>query len=230
MPKSPTHHTGEKMILAAALVSIAALGFTLGNGQGTARTSRPVPQRSDQKTIERKQFPNEPFRFGDLKVKNVTISPREKFSASSIAATGGGQVEDWIDKLSFTIKNTSNKRITYINIELDFPETSVNGPMMVYNQLAMGIHPKALENHLKHGAPLALEPGDSTTFVFSPEHLQLVRQFLADRNFQLADLNDATIRIDQVIFDDATKWSQGYDYRPNPNVRGGYERIGRDIK
>lgn len=211
----------------AICVGAAALGFALRNSQAlTAKSFRPPSQRTDEKVIEKKNFPSEPFRFGNLSVRNVKITPGMKFNARLIATNPGGEAEDWLEYLSFTIKNTSGKRMIYINVELDFPETAVNGePLMVYNQLGIGIHPKAIGDDLKSGTPLALEPGDITTFSFSSYRLRLVKAFLALKNFQLADLNRVTIRIDNIIFDDRTKWSQGYEYRPNPRVRGGYERV-----
>ena len=225
MQKVRVNRINESVLLSAAF-GAAVLGFALGNShKATVKASRPPSQRSDEKVIERKQFPREPFRFGDLSVKQVRIFPRVKFSARLIAERGGGHVDAWLENLSFTIRNTSNKRMTYINVELDFPETTVNGPLMVYNQLALGIHPKAFGDSLKHGTPLALDPGDTTTFSFSAERLRLLNEFLGLRNFHLADLNQATIRIDHVIFDDGMKWSQGDDYKPNPAARGGFERV-----
>lgn len=231
MTKRKANRTNEGLILLVVCVGAAVLGFALVNSHAvTAKASRPRSQRSDEKVIERKDFPSEPFRFGGLSVRKVKIAPRVKFNARLIAESGGGQVEDWLENLSFTIKNTSNKRMIYINVELDFPETTVNGPMMVYNQLGIGIHPKAFGDNLKYGTPLALDPGITTTFSFSAERLRLLKEFLALRSFQLADLNQATIRIDHVIFDDGMKWSQGDVYRPNPAARGGYERVNRSIQ
>jgi len=216
-----------KAVLGLAIcVGTAVLGVALRNGNAvTAKVSRPQSQRSDEKVIERKDFQSEPFRFGDLSVRKVKIAPSVKFSARSIAESAGGQFEDWLENLSFTIKNTSSKRMIYINLEMDFPETAVNAPMMVYNQLGIGIHPRAVGDALKNGVPLELEPEEVTTFYLSSEQLRLIKEFLALKNLQLADLNRATIRIDHIFFSDGTKWSQGYEYRPNPCVRGGYERV-----
>ena len=226
MAKRKANRTNEVLILVGVCVASAALGIALGNRPPViAKASRVPSQKSDEKLIERKDFPNEPFGFGDLSVKSVRINPREKFSAKSTAESGGRQLNDWLESLTFTIKNTSNKRMTYINVEMDFPETSVNGPMMVFNQLGIGIHPKAFGDRLKYGTPLALDPGATTTFSFSAERMRLLKEFLASRNFQLDDLNTVTIRIDHLFFADGMKWSQGEVYKPNPAARGGYERV-----
>lgn len=219
-------------ILLAVAVGSTISGFVLGtnNGAIAKAVSSVSPLQSDEKVVERKEFSNEPFEFDNLSIKKIRMSPGTKFNATSLAEKGGGHVEAWLEDLAFTIKNRSNKQMTYINVELDFPETTSNGSMMVYNQLGIGIHPKAFGDGLKNGALLALDPGHTTTFTLSAQRLQVLKEFLASRNFQLADLNQVIIRVDQVIFDDGTKWSQGDHYRPNPAARGGYERINPTIQ
>ena len=189
-----------------------------------------LPRQSDEKVVERTTFPNEPFEFGDLSVRKTKVSPGQRFSAISLSEKAGGRVEDWLENLSFTLRNTSKRRMTYINVELDFPETVSNGPLMVYNHLGIGIHPKASGDMLKNAVPLALEPGGNVTLSFSAQHLSAIKEFLALRNFQLADLNQAVVRIDYVIFEGGTKWSQGDDYKPNPAERSGYERISPTVQ
>jgi len=232
MTKRKAHRTNEALMVLAVCLGAAVLGFTLGSSQTViAKNPRPLPQKSDEKIIQRKNFSNEPFGFDGLSVKKVKIAPGVKFNARLTAESGGGQVEDWVENLSFTIKNTSNKRMIYINVELDFPETTVNGrPLMVYDQLSIGIHPKAFGDALTYGKPLALEPGDTTTASLSSDRLRLLKEFLALAKFQLADLNQVNIRIDHIVFDDGTKWSQGYQYKPNRAVRGGYELINPRIQ
>lgn len=230
--KRKAHRTYEALMVLAVCVGAAVLGFALGNSHTVvAKNPRALPQKSDEKIIQRKSFSNEPFGFDGLSVKKAKIAPSVKFNARLTAESGGGPVEDWVENLGFTIKNTSNKRMIYINVELDFPETAVNGhPLMVYDQLSIGIHPTAFGDALRHAKPLALEPGDTTTASLSSDRLRLLKEFLASGKFQLADLTQVNIRIDHIIFDDGTKWSQGYQYKPNPAVRGGYEQINPRIQ
>lgn len=53
----------------------------------------------------------------------------------------------------------------------------------------------------------------------------MVKQFLLLRDFQLGQLNNTTVKLVAVSFDDGTKWEQGGYYRPNPGVTGGFDRI-----
>jgi hypothetical protein len=225
MPK-PAQRRHDALLFLTVCCGASMIGLCLGNnGTPTVKAERPLPQKSDEKTIERTQFNNEPFRFGDLSVKKTNITLGEKFSATSIARSGGGQTEDWLENLKFTVENTSEKPITYIDVELDFPETMSARGMMVVNQLGIGVPPFVSGDRLKQTTPLMLDPAETITFMLSAQRLQMIKDFLAFKNFQLGDLNRVTIRIGYLVFEDGTKWEIGRYYRPNPNAPGGYERI-----
>jgi hypothetical protein len=197
-------------------------------------------RRSDKKVVEKMGYDNEPYEIGNLSVKNITITSRERlvsngfmkvrrdsyeFSAKSAAKSSGEQEEEWLEELQLTLKNKSDKQITYIGLSIQFPETEVNGPMMVYNQLGLGIHPKASAERVKQSTPLVLVPGDTVTFTLSAQQLKLIKDFLALRKFQLAGLNKVAINIETVIHEDGIMWSAGHYYKPNSSAPGGYERI-----
>ena len=208
------------------------LGLTLRVTKVTMANSNPskLLQQSDEKTIEKVEFPDEPFEFSDLSIQNVKIHLRQKISINSLIEKSGGRADDWLENLKFTLKNTSGKRITYVAVELDFPETTANGPMMVYNQLSLGVRPRATEDDRKRATALRLEPGETVTFTLSAKDLQVIKQFLAVRNYELADINNVTIRIDRLIFDDGMKWQIGRFYKLNPDKPTGYELISPNIQ
>jgi hypothetical protein len=232
MSKSNINHFREIIIIMVTCAISATLGFVLrANKVAVANVSSArLLQQSDEKTIERTQFPNEPFEFSNLSIQNTKISPRQKISVHSLIEKSGGNIDSWMENLKFTLKNITDKRITYIAIELDFPETKVNGPMMVYNQLGIGIPPYATEDLRNHATPLILEPSDTIRFTLSAKDLQVIKQFLSVRNFQLANINNIVIRVDHLIFDDGMKWQIGRFYKPNPNKPSGYELISPNIQ
>ena len=216
----------QALVFLAVCFGAAILGLLLGkNGAVTARSQQSLSQKSDEKIIERTEFPNEPFRFDNLMVKRVKIAPSRKFSATSVAQSGGGPVDDWLEDLEFTFENTSEKRITYIDVELDFPETKSDRPMMVVNQLGIGVPPYASGDRLKQTTPLVLDPGHTITFTLSAQRLQMIKDFLALRSIHLTELSRVAIRVGFLIFEDGTKWQVGRYYKPNPNAPGEYERI-----
>jgi hypothetical protein len=109
-------------------------------------------------------------------------------------------------------------------LEIDFPETAVGQPMMVYSK-SFGIPRSASEAQLRNRKPFSLAAGQTAVLSLSPSGLQAMKEFLATRNYQLADLTKAVVRMVIVTFEDGIRWEQGHRYRPNPGVRGGYEEI-----
>ena len=225
MAKLRAKRINQIIVLVAVCVGAVTLGFVLGSTQPfTARAYQSLLQQSDRKVIERYERPGEPFEFDNLAVKKAKIALNQRFSAKSFAEKGGGKEEDWLENLEFTLKNTFNKQRTFILLQLQFPETEVDGPLMVYH-LRIGIDPKPTRYDLKYATPLALEPGNKVVFTLSAGELEMLKQFLGYRNYHLANLNKTVIRIASVVFDDGMRWDYDSYYKPNPNAPGGYERI-----
>ena len=226
MSKLTTKHINETVIILGVCVISGLLGFAFGGSHKvTAGSSQPsLPRQSDEKVIERYERPGEPFEFGNLRVRNTKVQLRQKFSAKSLGESAEVNPEDWLENLEFSLRNKLDKQITFIRAQLQFPETEVSGPKMVYN-LRVGIPPAPSKNDLEYGKPLALAPANRLIFSLSAEELTKLKQFLAVRNFQLTGLNKVVIRIVSVVFEDGMKWEMDYYYRPNLSAAGGYERI-----
>lgn len=221
-------------------IQIGVVGYEDGLQWQAGRYIRPEKQlQSDNKVIDQLLYGNEPCKISELSVRNVKIASSEKpvsngftttpgvsyeFSARSVAKNGGGPKEDWLENLNISIKSKSDKLITYIGLSIEFPETVVNGPLMVSSH-NLGIHPKATAEWASRSAPLALLPGGTAIFTLSDQGLKVIKNFLASRKFQLAGTNRAVIRISTVIFEDGTAWSGGNYFKPNESAPGGYERI-----
>jgi hypothetical protein len=225
------NRTNGTLVLLAICVASAMLGFLLGGLKPvSAKASGPLlPRQSDEKLIEISERTDELVEFGNLRLKDVTIAPSRKFSAASLAVKGGGEVGDWLENLEFTLRNKTDKQITYIQFELQLPDTEASGPLMVYREFGIGIHPKAVGTlrggALRNDEPLALKPGDTAIARLSADHLQRIKRFIALRNFQLADINKVVVKILGVFFDDGLMWSSGHYYRGNSTAPGSYERI-----
>ena len=211
------------LVLFVVCVVASMIGFAVRNNASAPKPNQPSAlQRSDEKVVEIKEYSGKPYDVSELSVKKVKILPGEKLKVRSVAES-----EDWLDGLEFNIKNKWDKQIIWIHIELDFPETAVGGSLMIGN-LDMGIHPQATENDKKYGKPLALNPGETVTYTLSKQWLAVIKKFLEQGGFQLANLNKVVIRISSTIFNDGTSWSEGnwFRYDPkSPNAIRGYERI-----
>jgi len=225
MFKSGTKLTYQITALLIICAASAFVGFASrkNNTPIAAVSKSAMLQWSDEKVIDRKQFLNEPFKVADLKVKSTDIDLNEKFSAQSLAQKAGGNFEDWIDNLSFTIQNTSDKKLTYMAFSLDFPETAaIGGSMMVYT-MEIGRHPQDVEN--KKGERISLDAGDYYTVTISTNDLKKIKSFLLLKGYQLVNLNKVTIWIDYVIYDNELRWEQGYWYQPDPSNPKKYNRL-----
>jgi hypothetical protein len=228
MAKLRANHFNEALLLIAVCAVSATLGFVLrSNKVASAKAYSPALLRqSDDKIIEINERPDELLEFSNLRVKNVKVAPGQRFSAQSIAANSNGQAEDWLENLEFRLENRSDKQIIYILFELQFPDTEINGPLMVYGDWGIGIPPRQSGNSVRsNGQSLALNPGATTTVALSDQTLQRIKQFIGLRNFQLTNIQKVVVKILYVLFDDGLKWSTGRYYKLNPSLPGGYERI-----
>jgi len=231
MTKSLTSRFSRGLLLALVCVIAGILGLALG-ARSPAAAASPVslPPQSDEKSIEISERPDELVEFRTLRLNDVEIAPNRKFSASALAAKSGGQVVDWIQNLQFSLRNRTDKRITYIGFELQFPDTGATGPLMVYREFGIGIHPNAgtpAGAVLRNDVPLSLGPGETATAILSADRLRRIKHFIGLRNFQLADLSRVVVKVLNVFFDDGVMWSTGHYYKPNIAAPGGYERIDR---
>ena len=222
------------------ILRVPAVGYEDGVQWQLGQYSIPEKQaRLDKKVIERVGYDIEPYEIGDLSVKNVRITSRERlvtngfnkvlrdsyeFSSKAIAHGGIGQEGDWLERLEFTCKNRSAKRVIYIGLDLGFPETEVIGPQMIY-RISKGEFPQSNKTMLRPTEPLLLEAGEVTTLTLSAQQLKALKDFLGLRKFQLADLNKAVLGMTSIFYEDGTKWSQGNYYKPNADKPGGYEKL-----
>jgi hypothetical protein len=220
--------------LAVLLMICLASGFAgfafRNNGENVTTLSSTSIQQSDEKVIERKEYGYEPFAVNNLSVRKVKIAPAQKLSARALAESTGGKEEDWLEDLEFSLTNKWDKAITYIDLELTFPETITTGPRMAYD-MDIGIHPSAFGEMIKYGKPLKLAANETYTFHLSTEELTKIKRFLSRRSFELAHLNKVVIRTDYLIFEDGTKWEQGSWYKllpgeePSAGKPGRYEKL-----
>ncbi len=109
------------VLLFAALFSIWPLGLSIFKAHLQAQ------EKSIQKL---KHYPNEPLQIVDIKAANKTIRLGESFNSNN----------DWLKGLNLKVKNTSEKDIIYVEIDLNFPETQSSGYEMSF-PLKLGHRP-----------------------------------------------------------------------------------------
>jgi hypothetical protein len=110
MARLKIHSVTQILVLVVVCVASAMNGFALRNkNTSDPKPSRPPTlQQSDEKVVERQRHQNEPFEISDLSVQTTNVLLGEKFNVSKLPES-----RDWLKDLQFTIKNKSDKQITY---------------------------------------------------------------------------------------------------------------------
>lgn len=195
-------------VLAAALFAVA-----------TARQNVDGSQQRDR-VIEERMFPNNnpeltpaPVIVTGVKNKKSRLKINSKISAA----------DDWLESLTVSVKNISDKAITYVEIELDFPRPKDGNPKEREPPLVFPLY------YGSDAAPAPLKPkqsfkpGETASAVLSDERYQVLKGALLDE--QYSSIKRVKMRVMRVIFDDETMWNFGTMMRPDPDNPGRRIRI-----
>src|SRR5262245_35792511 len=153
----------------------------------------------------------DPLEITEIKVKGKALKVAEKF------------VEDgeWLNEATFKLTNTYSKPITYIQINIDFPEIErpENGAVLEH-QILLGRHPLYKSDERPE---LRILPGDSIEYSFASEYKEIKRQI--DLGIKLTKkpisyISKIVIGINEVAFDDDTLYSGGRMHVRNPAPNG----------
>lgn len=146
-----------------------------------------------------------PVEISELKINGKAVNADEEFDGDT----------DWLQGLIFKLKNKSGKTITFIVLDLDFPETKAVGDGRVsQHQITLGRDP---ENKFER-PPLHFPPGETMEVPLAPEYNEI--RTLLGRRLSLDSVTNVLVRLHQVMFDDGTVWSSGNLYRRNPDPNG----------
>ena len=144
---------------------------------------------------------NEPVEVTELKIKDRAIGLGETFK---------GDIE-WLKDLAFKVKNKSNKPITFLQIDLDFPETKATGSIMMH-QLFIGQSPDITRT--RTNSPLHLKPNESLSISLVPEYSG-IKKLIELRQPSVENINKVVIRLGEVMFEDETRYSGGSIFKRN---------------
>lgn len=182
-------------------VSVLLLAFTA------------VTAQEPDKVLEIERYPNEPLQLVDLRIgpNSVKEHIKQKFkdphSKWGIDDVKFQEKDDWVKRVSITLRNTSDK-----------PVYSLEGSLFL----------KPLGFPVMFGLPLTsskalydspLQPGEEIELTVTPEKLN---QTLEDVKSRGADLTNAGVSfsLDVVRFSEDLQWYRGKLLRPDPAVPG----------
>lgn len=122
-----------------------------------------------------------------IAVDQTRITTGEPFSAD----------EDWLDKLTFRIRNVSNKTVTLFHFGVAFPELSLGGES--YRGFSIGYNVKKVSADLK-----SISPGSEVELTLPADQLAAIRQ-ASTKLISTTHLTRVTILPGAVDFADGSK-------------------------
>lgn len=141
---------------------------------------------------------NEPVAITAVTVKGKKIALNEKF------LTG----EDWLNGLTITLKNSSNKPILLTSVQLQFPRPEGNTRGIAVDDISYG-NPALLEESAQtKSASDILAPGQSIDVHVSSDDLSRINSLLSFSGYK-GTIDTVAIRIGRTIFADDTMWYAG---------------------
>ena len=120
---------------------------------------------------------------------------------------------DWLNHLTIKIKNTSGKTITWMLVNLLFPEVTKDGSVAMH-QIFLGVDPDAPFKRPE----LRLAPNETFEIHLSAKHEEI--KHLVDvigSGMPIENVSKVEIQFHAALFDDETRFETGYWYRRDPN-------------
>ncbi len=166
-----------------------------------------LAQQTQDRIVKYNSWRNEPVKISTVKVSGSLVEFDEKFQAEN----------DWLRGLTFSLINTSDKDVCYINIALDFPRATSKEPMTRERLLwSCKTDTESSTKSSKKVEPL--KPGESVEIVLSNEFYPETQEYLRRKNYP-ASINLLEVSVDEVGFvgDKDALWISGQMMRRDPN-------------
>jgi hypothetical protein len=193
-----------------SLVTTAAvLGCLIGLGGNSPFFN--AQAQTSKKSIKLAPTLKSPLKLSELKVAGREIKFGEDFEAET----------DWIKNLSFKLENISGKRIVFLSVNVNFPETRLTGNMMSY-AVTFGQRP-GLPLPTIPNEPLLLLPNETINVSLDREKERLSK-FVGERQ-SIETIQKIELEFSTVIFDDKTAWMAGSFMQQDPNNPRRYNPI-----
>jgi hypothetical protein len=194
--------------VATLCLVISAFAITSPSRRGIAKTNEPSnlvnTQELEKEVLQERPNPKDPIELTEIKVHEKVVRPKEKFTEDS----------EWIKKTSLKLKNKSTKTVSYIQVNVDFPETATSG-IMLQEQYFFGRHP--VYNTPKNKQPLSLKPGESLD-VSLAEEFDRVKKMIESRHSPIGSISKILIRLRDIGFEDGTIYAAGAFFKKNPDA------------
>ncbi len=146
-----------------------------------------------------------PVEILSIKVGDQQVQVSQTFAAA----------DDWMKGMELTFRNTSDKPIVLLAIQLRFPSpdgTPVAFPVFYGSPQSLS----SPEETARLAQTQAIKPGETATLTFAERQYDSMMAVLAKRGWELP-FDKLTIKVNTVVFADDTSWRYGYQHRRDAN-------------
>lgn len=199
----------KKLVIAALPLILACFALV----HITSSQKKPTPKQD--RVMKHQASTEDPIKI--IKVKN---------KGALINVTGNTLADDdWLKGLTVSVKNTSGKFISFVELELHFvgPEKPVGEVFSIYPIIYGTPLPPPEPSSVEVANIIA--PGEIFDVVLADDEYERLRTFL-DRTNYPKSIKDVELKIYEVIFNDNTKWTAGSLFRRDPNNPDEWHFIG----
>ena len=174
------------------------------------------PLAQDNKTIVRRlTFTKEPVEIS-FKLKGQPVNSRKvKRPVEGISTEEFEGDPDWLKDLTFKVRNTSEKTITYLALNLHFPEVTKNGATGLH-QIFLGVDPDGKFPR----AELRLAPNQTTEIPLAAMYDNIKNLVRAADNSRIENVSKLSVDFSSALFEDGTLFEGGTTWRRNPDPNG----------
>jgi hypothetical protein len=128
--------------------------------------------------------------------------------------------DNWFDRLTVSVKNTSGKIIIYLSGGFLFPrpkdEVIEQAAPPRYHRFMYGRHPLAPEDTSQTIQPISIKPGETFNVTISEGDYVSIKQRLKELDYT-ASIKEINFNIEEIYFADGTGWRVGNWYQRDPD-------------
>lgn len=153
-----------------------------------------------QRVVEETLLKNEPIEIAELKLKDKRVNVGQPFLSG----------DDWLEGMTFKLKNTSGKTLRRVELELEFPEVKLDNATFLFT-IHYGQIPGVPDSDSTEMP--SVQPGETLEMKFDDRTYTSLRQ----RVLHGVSVTKARVRISTVIFTNGTSWHNGFWHKQDPN-------------
>jgi hypothetical protein len=171
---------------------------------GWSHAKRQVAPQKEKAVLRHPGPKNEPIEITEIRAKTKAVKLGEVFEDES----------DWLKHLTYKVKNRSDKAITFLQIDLDFPETEATAGAIMMHQLFFG--QRSDFRSTLNNQPLYIKPNETIEISLERAYDD-IKTLIELRHPTVGVINKLTIRTSDVMFEDGALYASGMFYRRNPD-------------